>query len=141
MRICYRLSLEPLNIVLPVNYQANTMVAVINLPILQLKLNKLGKKIFKHKFWPENINCQIFLQQRWVYLGSAENYSLGSEAMVSYVQIPCTARRGECDYRREKEAGRAAVEKGSMTFHWLSPGQGRRRVCLLPVALCYPLRA
>lgn len=32
--------------------------------------------------WLE-MNCQIFLQQTWVYLGSAENYTSGPEAMVS----------------------------------------------------------
>ena len=37
--------------------------------------------------WSET-DCQIFLQQRCVYVGSAENYSSGSTTMVSHVQVP-----------------------------------------------------
>ena len=40
------------------------------------------------KCWPETNRIQIFLQQSWVYLGSAENCRSGSATMVSHMQIP-----------------------------------------------------
>ena len=52
--------------------------------------------------------------------------------MASHVQIPCTAREGECFYRGEKEVGRGIVNKEFTAFHWLSPCQ-ERGVFLLPV--------
>ena len=36
----------------------------------------------------KQIDWQIFLQQKWVYLEPAENSSLGSAAMSSHVQVP-----------------------------------------------------
>ena len=36
----------------------------------------------------KQIDCQIFLQQRLVYLGSAENCSSGSATMMSHVLVP-----------------------------------------------------
>ena len=39
------------------------------------------------KCWPETITCQIFLQQRWVYSGSAENCNTGRAATASPLQV------------------------------------------------------
>ena len=36
----------------------------------------------------KQIDCQLFLQQRRIYLGSAENCHLGSASMVSQMQVP-----------------------------------------------------
>ena len=36
----------------------------------------------------KKIDCQIFLQQRWIYLGSAENCNSGSATMVSVCKFP-----------------------------------------------------
>ena len=36
----------------------------------------------------KQIHYQIFLQQRWVCPGSAENYNLGSATMGSHAQVP-----------------------------------------------------
>ena len=36
----------------------------------------------------KQIDCQIFLQQRWVYLRSAETCHLGSIIMMRHLQIP-----------------------------------------------------
>lgn len=38
---------------------------------------------------------------------------------------------------REREVGRTRGGKESMAFHFLSPGQERRQVVLVPVGLCY----
>ena len=55
----------------------------------------------------EQIDCQMFLQQRWVYLGSAENCSSGSATMASQVQVP--ARRGKESLLSRREEDRRAV--------------------------------
>ena len=59
-------------------------------------------------------DCQLFLQQRWVYSGSIENCSLWSAIMVSHAQVPQTARERECFYRKEKGVGRAIINKVPM---------------------------
>ena len=91
----------------------------------------------------KQIYYQLFLQNKWVYLGSAKNYNSGSATMASHMQVPCTAREGECFYRGEKEVGRAIVNKESMTFHWLSYCQERRgglfSFLLSPYYLFFPL--
>ena len=35
----------------------------------------------------KQIDCQIFLRQRWAHFRSAENYSPGAAIMVSHVQV------------------------------------------------------
>ena len=61
---------------------------------------------------------QIFLQQRWVCLGSAENCSLESATLVSYVQVPTRQGKENAFIEGEKEAGRAIVNMSP----WLSIG-------------------
>ena len=46
------------------------------------------------------IYCQLFLQQNWVHVGSAENYNSGSAITVSHTQV--SAREGELFYRKGK---------------------------------------
>lgn len=46
------------------------------------------------------IDCQLFLQQNWVHVGSAENYNSWSAITMSHTQVP--AREGELLYRKEK---------------------------------------
>ena len=41
-----------------------------------------------HKVDLKQIDCQLFLQQKWVYSVSAKNCSSRSATMVSHVQIP-----------------------------------------------------
>lgn len=60
------------------------------------------------------IDCQLLLQQKWVYSGSAKSCSWRSATMASQIQVP----RKNC--RVEKEVGRTIVNKKSQTFHWLS---------------------
>ena len=84
----------------------------------------------------KKIECQIFLHQRWVYSGSAENCNSGSAPVVSPCKTLHSRRRRMLLYR-EKEAGRAAVNKESMASYWLRPCQERRGVFLLPLGLCY----
>jgi len=73
------------------------------------------------------IDCHIFLQQRCIYLGSAEHCNLGSEIEVNHLQVPIR----QCFYREKNYVGRAIVNKESMTFHWLWPCQERGRLLLL----------
>ena len=73
------------------------------------------------------IDCHIFLQQRCVYLGSADHCNLGSETEVNHLQVPIR----QCFYREKNYGGRAIVNKESMTFHWLWPGQERGGILLL----------
>ena len=59
------------------------------------------------------IDCHIFLQQRCVYLGSADHCNLGSEIEVNHLQVPIR----QCVYREKNYGGGAIVNKESMTFH------------------------
>ena len=59
----------------------------------------------------KQIGCQVFLQQRWVYLGSAEDCSSGSTNMVSHVKISVLQGKMNVFYREEKEGGRAVVNR------------------------------
>ena len=59
---------------------------------------------------PKQIDCQIFLPQRWVNLGSAENCNLGSATMVSHREVPKQQGK-ENSYKEEKEVGRAIVNR------------------------------
>lgn len=54
-------------------------------------------------------NCQIFLQQTYIYSGSAGN--------CKYQQAMCRAMKGDLSSREEKEAGRAGVNKENMAFY------------------------
>ena len=55
----------------------------------------------------KQIDCQIFLQPRWAYSGSAENCSLGPVGIYcgKPCTSPCIAREEELFYKGEKEAG------------------------------------
>ena len=74
---------------------------------------------------------QIFLQQTYVYSGSAEN--------CKYQQAMWRTMKGDLFSREEKETGKAGVNKENMAFYWLSPCQERRGVFLL-LGLCYCCR-
>ena len=84
-------------------------------------------------------DCQIFLQQRWIYCRSAENCNSGSATMVSHMW-GLAGQGKETAFIEEKEVRRAIVNKQSVAFHWLSPCWERRGVFLLPVGLCCPHR-
>ena len=49
--------------------------------------------------------CQIFLQQRWVYLESSESCDSGSVPMVSHVQLPRRQGKGPSKAGKRKLAG------------------------------------
>ena len=72
---------------------------------------------------------QIFLQQRWGFLGSAENCNSVSSTRVSPGQVP-TPQRKEKTCKEEKEVWGGWRETESLAFHWLSPCQERRGVFL-----------
>lgn len=67
---------------------------------------------------PQNVDqkqmCfQIFLQQRWVSLGLAENCNLGSATLASHLQVPST---------REQENSRCKVGDCCKQCPWLFTG-------------------
>ena len=49
----------------------------------------------------KKIKCQIFLQQRWVYLWSVENCNSESATIVRNVQVPIDQTREEYFWRRK----------------------------------------
>ena len=83
--------------------------------------------IVEHHSGPET-NWQIFLQQRWVYSGSAENCNLGSATKTSHVQVPTRQGKEVAFKRKDKKVGRAIVNKEPMAFiGWVLPwSQGVR---------------
>lgn len=68
----------------------------------------------------KQVNCQLFLQQRWIYWGSVN---------MSHMQL--LQGRGRRMLERKRKMG-GIVNKESGTIHKLSPCQ-ERRVSLLPV--------
>ena len=54
----------------------------------------------------KQIDCQLFLQQNRVSLGSIKNGTSGSAIMVSHGASPQRAREGDIFYRGEKEVMR-----------------------------------
>ena len=79
---------------------------------------------------------QIFLQQRWLYSGSAENRSSIPATRVSHVQVPKGQGMKSIFIEGKRKLG-GLSKQVSMAFQWLSPCQEGRRVFLLPAALCY----
>ena len=70
--------------------------------------------------WLE-MNCQISLQQTWVYLGLAENYTSGPEAMVSCE--PVTPEQAK-EVARENDVMRLIVKKSLWFFTgWVLAGK------------------
>ena len=78
----------------------------------------------------KQIDCQVFLQQRWVYSGSAERRWA--------TRKPCTGR--ERALSRRGRGRREGCGRQSAAFRWLSPCLERRGV-LLPDGLCHCCRA
>ena len=60
------------------------------------------------------MNCQIFLQQTWVYSGSAENCTSGLKAMVSCE--PVTPEQGKEDAFTEGKGRYEGDSKKSLWF-------------------------
>ena len=61
-----------------------------------------------HNVDMKQIDYQIFLQQRWVYLGSAENCNSVSATMVSHMQVS-KGQGKENSFIEGKEVGRVVV--------------------------------
>ena len=85
----------------------------------------------------KQIDCHIFLQQRWVYLGSTENCNSASTTIVRCVQIPLVTREKEHFLQRWKWSWEGYINKEPMAFHWLSPCWEKGGTFLLPVELSY----
>lgn len=104
-----------------------------------LKKQRL-KSLFTQQIFVENLtnvhlkqrDCQLFLQQRWIYCRSAENCF----RVCNHGEL-LAGQGKKVAFIEGKEVGRAVVNKGTLAFHWLSPYQ--ERSCL-PVGLCYPSR-
>ena len=105
------------------------------------------KRIIHHDpvgFIPQNASVglkqtdyQIFLQEIWIYSGSAENCNSASATMVSHMQVHTRQGKEKALIRRKKKVRRAIVNKESMAFHCLTPCQKKKGVFLLPVELGY----
>lgn len=73
-------------------------------------------------------DCRIFLQQTYVYSGSAEN--------CKYQQAMCRTMKGGLFSREEKETGRAGVNKQNMDFiDWVLAGKEEGSFFLLGFAI------
>ena len=58
------------------------------------------------------IDYQVFLQQRWVYLGATENCKLGSASLVSQMQV--STQKGNMNtFIGENGSGRAGINMSS----------------------------
>ena len=87
-------------------------------------------QIFSPKLWIAFHFVYYFIPAK-IYLGSAENHSLGSATTVSHkqvlhMQVLRTARKPEHFYREGEEAEKARVNKESMALHWLSHLLGKK---------------
>lgn len=77
--------------------------------------NFLGSKHIKlHPLDLKQIDCQVFLQRRWAYSGSAGKYSSGSATVVSHGSSS-TARERECFCGEE---GGGGCGRQSVAVHW-----------------------
>ena len=74
--------------------------------------------------------CQIFLQQRWVYLESSENCDSGSVPTVSTCRFP--QGKGRVLSKQGKGSWQDYVQQKACGFPWLSP-YWSRRIFLLPI--------
>ena len=85
----------------------------------------------------KQIDCQIFLQQRWIYWGLANHYNLASASIVSHGEPHpslCRARKGELFYRGKEEVEGTRVTE-FIAFHQMSACREKRGVFLLPAGL------
>ena len=71
----------------------------------------------------KQIDCQIFLQQKWICSGSAENCNLGCATMMSHVQVSTWQGKETVFTGRKRKL--EGYSKLSLAFHWLSPYQER----------------
>ena len=53
----------------------------------------------------ERIYCRLFFQQKWVYLGSANNCNSGSSVMVRPMQVPSKNGKENSFIEGERELG------------------------------------
>ena len=94
-----------------------------------------GKKtVIAYELLCHFVDCQIFLQQRWVYWRSAENYII----VCNHMQVPTQQDGEKAFYTEEKEVGRA---EGNWVhdFSLTSPCPERKGV-ILPIGLFYLCR-
>lgn len=69
-------------------------------------------------------NCQVFLQQRRIYSGSAKNCNWGPTNVMSHVQVPTQQGKEKLLQRGKGSWGPRVIEE-PMASHWLSPHQER----------------
>ena len=84
----------------------------------------------------KQIDCQIFLQKRWVY---SYNRQLQFQVCSHGEPHESLAWQGKDNsfIEGKKKVERAMVNKNFVAFHWLSSCQEKRGVFLLPSGLCY----
>ena len=59
----------------------------------------------------KQIDYQMFLQQRWIYLGSVESFNLASMSPVMSVKVLTQKGKENTFIEEEKEVGSAMVNK------------------------------
>lgn len=78
-------------------YQENCKVKIVDLKQTARKHKQTNKKY--------KIGCQVFLQQRWAHLGSAENCNFRVCNHDRPHANPCTAKEGEQIFLQRKKLG------------------------------------
>lgn len=84
----------------------------------------------------KQIDCWLFLQQKWVYLESTMNWNSWFATMVSHMQIPSKNGKENSFIKGKRKLGELQLTE-SMAFHWLNCCQEERRVIVLPVGFCH----
>ena len=74
----------------------------------------------------KQMNCQLFLQQRWVYSESSKNCNSRLATKANQVQVP-TWQRKELLLQKGRGSWKSC-SKQHVAFHWLSPYQERRGI-------------
>ena len=67
----------------------------------------------------KQIDCQIFLQQRWLYLRSAENCNSVSATIASHMQVLTWQGKRNTFCREEKKIGRALIKSLWLFIGWV----------------------
>ena len=113
--------------------QMLAMWSLVPLPFLKPAWTS-GSSWFTKPVNQKHVDCQTFLQQRWVHSGFAENYNLRS----STLQIPTRQREENAFTEKKRKLGvgeRPWTEY--MAFHWLNPVKnGRKGAFLFLIGLC-----
>lgn len=83
----------------------------------------------------------MFLQQRWIYLGWAENCNSGSIILLSYMPVHHILREREPFDKKERKLETTVTQSPWFSIGWVPARKKEEWVFLLPVGLCHHRRA